>query len=121
MAMNKGKRKRRQRRRFDDDYMPQPAQTASTKSEPKPTRGRKPLAERSPIVPAGATILCMVGAVFTLLIYRPISTVKSHGVITHVTGSPSGLGLILGVFYVVLAVVEGFLTYKIRQARGSWT
>jgi hypothetical protein len=106
MSLNRGKRRRRERRRSDE-----PAESISEEqsAEPAPEvqrrrRGPKPLADRSPILPAAFAVICVVGAFLTYNAY----------------GHHSGVyGVVFPVFYLVLALIEGVIAYKIFRARGG--
>jgi len=54
-------------------------------------------------VPAGLAVLCVLGALFTVAVFR----------------GKASVGLIWAVVYVVLAVIEAFLAYRIFRARGN--
>ncbi|GEM_PF-6821182 len=109
MAVRRGKRRRKERRRVWTDgerpIAPQP-QPAATRPEPR-RRGGRPLAQRSPIVSGAFCLLCVVGTVFTA------TTFPLNG--RHL------LNVFFLCLYAVLAIVQGWLTFAIRRARGSWS
>ncbi len=111
MAVQKGKRRRRPRRRERDgeEYVPVEAPSREVKSAPSPRRrGSKPLKERSPIVAAFFSVLCVIGAVVTAIGFK--NQLNSHHLINFMF-----VGL-----YLVLAGVQAFLAVQIYKARGGW-
>jgi hypothetical protein len=110
MAVQKGKRRRKSRRRDRDGegYVPMEASEPKSSSvAPARRRGGKPLKERSPIVAAGLSVLCVIGAILTAYSFR--NSFASHPVNFAIIG-----------LYLVLAAVQAFLAVKIYQARGGW-
>jgi hypothetical protein len=105
MSLNRGKRRRRERRR-GDGLTPAPEEEPSAKpgpSQAKRRQGPKPLAERSPILPASFAVICVLGAFLT-------------GTASRWKGTTT---MIFVVLYLVLAVIEAFVAYKIYRARGG--
>lgn len=106
MSLQRGKRRRRERRRREDGFGPTSEPEILAKPEPA-RRGRrqaKPLSSRSPVLPAVFAVLCVVGAFFTLAGYRA----------SHWNVAFAG-------FYLLLAIVEAYLAFRIYRARGgSW-
>ena len=132
---------------FEDE---QPAASAPAKKPAAaPRRGGKPLKDRSPIIPGVFALICLAGAMFTFFAYSPnklITTVHrsrhirivkhvlaNHHVVyvhhvyyTHKTlyarvpTTPSTFTILLVSFYVLLAIVEAYITFRIYRARGSW-
>lgn len=105
MAVRRGKRRKRERRQRDPQspqVEPQPSEPPSSRQS-RPRRQRKPLAERSPFVPAFFALLCLLGAVFTAV---------NYGLGTKSYGNLAFAGL-----YVVLAGIEGYVAYRVYRAR----
>ena len=107
MSLSRGKRKRRDRRRRDGEFVveDEPSSVPVKEKPKRPERVRKPLAARSPIVPAVLAVVCVVGAVFTLIVYH---------------GKGQTTGLLWATFYLFLAAVEIFIAIRIYRARGGW-
>jgi hypothetical protein len=111
MAVQKGKRRRRTRRRDRDGEECVPVAEATPKGKetaPRPRRGAKPLKERSPIVAAAISVFCVIGAIITAIGFH--KQLDTH----HV------LNFLFIALYLVLAAVQAFLAVKIYQARGGW-
>jgi len=105
------------------------ASSADSKADSKSTTRRqgrtpKPLSQRSPIVPAFFAFICLCGGLFSVFVYQGTKKVPvphHPGTFHLVTTGPSTFSIILGVFYLTLAVVEGFIAYRIYRARGrTW-
>ena len=135
MSLNRGKRRRKVRRRgeFDSDVVEQsPDATTREKKPPSRQRIRKPLAERSAVIPTFLAGICVLGAGFMFFAARPIEKVpeRLHGHIVHLHGhvvytnmvaNPSSFDIFLAIFYLVLGGIEGFIAFRIYRARGGWT
>lgn len=103
VSIRRGKRRRRERRHRDSESVGEATPVVQEQPAPRaPRRGPKPLAQRSPLFPAGVAVLCLVGAVFTA-----------------VTNRSGSFPLVIAVVYLGLGVVEGFIAYRIYRARGG--
>jgi hypothetical protein len=110
MAVQKGKKRRRPRRRDRDgeEYTPieMPAPTSASTSGPR-RRGGKPLKERSPVVAALIAVFCVIGAGLTA--YTSRNQLATHKIDFLFIG-----------LYPVLAAVQAFLAFQIYKAKGGW-